>query len=216
MLRDYKKIKINNRVMTVIKPEEVLQDKTFQTKFTAVEINGVILPVKTSYDPTSPGFYIMDNGNLGRIVNPSEEDMEEYSVSNAIDFSNIQNMKDLIKAQDEVKKLEEDTLINSENAFKPTIREDDDPEMWAVKTALHLKNMNIDNYADRFEENFNNDKRLLKGKSITNAKLKSICPKLDMKVTLTISDMHPDVPNPIGKDITVVICGDGNDVNEEE
>ena len=88
--------------------------------------------------------------------------------------------------------------------------------MKALKQAINLKNIDIDIYADRFLENFNNDKRLLKGPAITSSKMKSICPKLDMKVTLTISDAHPNVPNPIGQDITVVICGDGNDADEEE
>ena len=208
MLSDYKKAKLNNRVVTVIKPEEALRDKVFQNKFTAVQVGEFMLPVKTSYDSTLPGFYVVENGNIGRIVYPCNEDKEEYLVSSAIDFSNIQSMKELISKQEEVKKLEEDTLSNSDNLFKPIVKDNDSPEMKALKQAINLKNIDIDIYADRFLENFNNDKRLLKGSSITSAKMKSICPKLDMKVTLTISDTNPNVPNPIGKDITVVICGD--------
>ena len=80
-----------------------------------------------------------------------------------------------------------------------------------MKQALNLKNIDIDAYADRFGENFNNEKRLLKGSSITMSKLKSIGDKLDMKITLTITDSNPNVPNPIGQEISVDICGYGDE-----
>ena len=65
----------------------------------------------------------------------------------------------------------------------------------------------IQTFIDRLGDNFNNDKRLLKGSSITISKMKSICDKLDMKCTLIISDSNPNVPNPIGQEIKVDICG---------
>ena len=98
-------------------------------------------------------------------------------------------------------------LSNSDNLFKPIPKENDSPEMKAMKKAICLKNIDIDAYADRFGDNFNNDKRLMKGSNITLSKAKSIGNNLDMKITLTISDARPDVPNPIGESITVDICG---------
>lgn len=213
MLSDFKKAKVEGRVATVIKPEEALKNPSMQNKYTAVEVGNCILPVKTSYDPSSPGFYI--NNKIGKLIYPSKEDAEDYSNENVIDFSDVKTMRELIAKQEEVKKMESEVLSNSDNLFKPIAKENDSPEMKAMKKALCLKNIDIDAYADRFGDNFNNDKRLLKGSSITMSKLKSICDKLDMKCTLTISDINPNVPNPIGEDIVIDICG-GNDDDSEE
>lgn len=207
MLEKYKKAKINGRVTTVVTPMEALENEIYQNKFTSVEVNDSILPVKKSYDPTSPGFYIFNEGKMGKIIYPNDNEKDEYSSKNAIDFSDVKNMKELISKQEEVKRMESEVLSSSDNLFKPIPKDTDSSEMKAMKQAICLKNIDIDVYADRFGDNFNNDKRLLKGSSITISKLKSICDKLDMKVTLTISDSSDDVPNPIGESITVDICG---------
>lgn len=207
MLNNYKKATVNGRVTTVVTPTEALENEIYQNKFTSVEINDVLLPVKKSYDPTSPGFYILADGKIGKFIYPNDNDIEEYSSKNAIDFSDVKNMKDLINKQEEVKRMESEVLSNSDNLFKPIPKENDSSEMKAMKKAICLKNIDIDAYADRFGDNFNNDKRLLKGSTITMSKLKSICDKLDMRVTLTISDAKSNVPNPIGESITVDICG---------
>ena len=207
MLSNYKKAIVNGRVTTVVTPAEALNNKLYQDKFSSVEIEGYTLPVKKSYDPSSPGFYISPSGKIGKIIYPNEQDREEYSSKNAVDFSNIQNMKELISKQEEVTRLESEVLSNSDNLFKPIPKENDSPEMKALKEAICSKNIDIDAYADRFLDNFNNDKRLLKGSNITISKMKSICDKLDMKVTLIISDASSNVPNPIGKSISVDICG---------
>lgn len=210
MISNYKKAKIDGRVTTVMDVKDVLDNPQFQNKFTSVMINDFVLPVKTSYDPTSAGLYVSNNSKIGRIVYPSDEDKEDYSSKNIIDFSDVQNMKELIEKQEEVKKLESEVLSNSDNLFKPIPKENDSPEMKALKQAICLKNIDIDAYADRFGDNFNNDKRLLKGSSITMSKTKSICNKLDLKVTLTISDASPDVANPMNDVISVDICGANN------
>lgn len=207
MLSNYKKAKINGRVTTVVTPSEALSNEIYQNKYTSVEINDTILPVKNSYDPTSPGFYLLANNKMGRIIYPSDEDKCEYSIENAIDFSNVKDMKDLISKQEELKRMESDVLSNSDNLFKPIIKENDAPAMKALKEAICLKNIDINAYEDRFGDNFNNDKRLLKSDKITISKMTSICDNLDMKCTLTISDASPDVPNPMGKTIVIDICG---------
>lgn len=208
MLKDYKKAKINGRVTTVVTPIEALKNEAYQNKFTSVEINGMILPVKKSYDPTSPGFYIMDPGsNIGKFIYPNNEDKAEYSSENAVDFSDVETMKDLINKQEELKRMESEVLSNSDNLFKPVIKENDSPEMKAMKKAICLKNIDLDLYQDRFGDNFNNDKRLLKGSSITISKMKAICDRLDIKATLTLSDISESIPNPMRESITVDICG---------
>ena len=211
MLNDYKKATINGKVTTVLKPHEVLSNSVFQNKFTSVEIEDVILPVKTAYDPSTPGFYVVCGGKIGKAIKPSDEDKNLYSVDRAIDFSNIESMKELVAKQEMVKKMESDVLSNSDNLFKPIVKDNDSPEMKAIKEAICRKGIDIDAYADRFGENFNNDKRLLKGSSITMSKMKSICDKLDMKCTLVITDSSSNVPNPIGSEISVDICGYGED-----
>ena len=207
MLNNYKKAKINGRVTTVVTPLEALQNESYQNKFTSVEINDTILPVKKTYDPSSPGFYIMNSGQIGKIIYPSDQDRDEYSHANIIDFSDVTTMKELILKQEEVKRMESEVLSNSDNLFKPIVKENDSPEMKAMKKAICLKNIDLDLYQDRFGDNYNNDKRLLKGSSITISKMKSICDNLDIKVTLTLSDNNPEVPNPIGETISVDICG---------
>ena len=207
MLNNYKKAKINGRVTTVVTPLEALQNESYQNKFTSVEINDTILPVKKTYDPSSPGFYIMNSGQIGKIIYPSDQDRDEYSRANIIDFSDVTTMKELILKQEEVKRMESEVLSNSDNLFKPIVKENDSPEMKAMKKAICLKNIDLDLYQDRFGDNYNNDKRLLKGSSITISKMKSICDNLDIKVTLTLSDNNPEVPNPIGETISVDICG---------
>ena len=87
MINEYKKAKIDGRVTTVVKPDEALQYDIYQNKFTSVEIGDTILPVKTSYDPTVPGFYIMNGGKIAKAVFPNDKDKDEYSSSNAINFS---------------------------------------------------------------------------------------------------------------------------------
>ena len=99
---------------------------------------------------------------------------------------------------------EERTILTTiDNVFAPEIYNNDTPEMKAMKQAILDKHIDLDKYEPRFGPNYNNDKRLLKKSSITFGKLRSICDALDMKVTMTIEDSSPDVPNPIGRSITV-------------
>lgn len=211
MFNNYKKAVVNGRMTTVMNPYDVLSNNVFHNKFTSVEYDGLVLPVKTSYDPTSPGFYITSNGKVGKLIKPSNDEMNEYSAANAVDFSNIEDMKELINKQDQVKQMEAEILSNSDNLFKPVIKDNDSPEMKALKQAICLKNIDIDLYSDRFGDNYNNDKRLLKGSSITMSKLKSYCNSLDMKCTIIISDKNENVPNPMNQQVIVDICGYDDD-----
>ena len=73
--------------------------------------------------------------------------------------------------------------------------------MRALKTAINEKHVDKAQYEDRFDQ-FQNDMRLLKGKSITLAKLISISSAFDIAVDLTLRD-KPDCPNPMHREITV-------------
>ena len=89
----------------------------------------------------------------------------------------------------------------------------DTPLMFAVKSAVAAKHCNINNYAERFGSDFNNDKRKFNGNSITAGKAESILSNTDIRVTLVVQDMTPDVANPIGKTLVFPWIGDG--VNDE-
>ena len=65
-------------------------------------------------------------------------------------------LKSVFSKQEEVKRMESEVLSNSDNLFKPIPKENDAPEMKALKEAICLKNIDIDAYADRFLDNFNN------------------------------------------------------------
>jgi hypothetical protein len=81
--------------------------------------------------------------------------------------------------------------------------------------ALNEKNMDLDKYAGRFSQNFPNDKRQLKNTSVTLHILKRFCANMDMEALLTIRDKSPDVPNPIGKEITVSLTDEFVDDDDE-
>ena len=56
----------------------------------------------------------------------------------------------------------------------------------------------------------------MKKDNITLNKLTAICENLDIVPTLTLRDRNPDVPNPIGRTITVDLTSAGMDEMEEE
>ena len=112
---------------------------------------------------------------------------------------------------DKVRDIERDILTSPDNVFTPHTSESDSPEMRGLKEAIKAKHIDIDKYADRFGENFPNDKRKMKDDKITLFLLKRMCECLDMKAELIISDANPDVPNPIGHSIHIAIAGNVNE-----
>ena len=88
--------------------------------------------------------------------------------------------------------------------------------MKALKQAITDKHIDLDKYESRFGPNFNNDKRLLRKNSITFGKLRSICDALDIRVTISIEDSAPDVPNPIGRTIIADITGDNMSLESDD
>ena len=75
---------------------------------------------------------------------------------------------------------------------------------------MKKKSIDIEKYAGRFRDNFPNDKRQLKNTSATLNILKRFCKCMDMEALLTLRDKNPNVPNPIGEEITVSLT-DGTD-----
>lgn len=210
------KAKISDNIYSVITPEEYYKNPDSYRQYTAVKSDGLLYPVRTGrVDMSKPGFY--SDGNLHHFVHPQSSDVAAYTESNIIDFSNANNIRELIQAQQKLMREERYILTTIDDVFIPEISESDTPEMKALKEAIQCKHIDLDKYEQRFGPNYNNDKRLLKKNSITFGKLRTIADALDIKVTVTIEDMSPDVPNPIGKTITTQInYGLGSSEDEEE
>lgn len=199
-----KKITIDNTMYDVYSPEEFAQYRTIIDSGCAIEENGYVYPIRSSNDDR-PGFYTEGEKCVGFYVPPTnDEEQQLYSSNNIIDF-NSKDMKTLIEKSEILQQQEREILTNVDNVY--TYRYDplDEPEMSAIKEALSAKHCDLDKYEDRFGPNYANDKRLLNGHSMTNKKFKKFGENFDLKITISIEDAHPNVPNPMGKVITRVI-----------
>lgn len=172
----------------------------------------LVLPYRDTMSINSgkPGVY--PEGNIGYIISyPDQENKDEYKPK-VIDFSNTNTIQEFIDKQDKVKDVEREILCTPDNIYRPPLKEDDTPEMRALKQAIIAKNIDIDKYADRFGENFPNDKRKLKDEKITLFLLKRMGECLDMNIEMIFSDKNPNVPNPIGMPIKISLTGNGDEV----
>lgn len=196
-----KKGKVNGKMYEIIPMEEYQKHPSiYNGTLTAIENDNTLYPIR--HNDLGPGYYVK-NEVMGMYINPREEDRNNYSSDNVIDFSSASDMKDIIERKAQYTNLEREILCDADNIFRPVIRENDAPMMKALKEAVIAKNMDINKYESRFGSTFNNDKRIFNNSSITLNKLISTADALDMKVTVNIEDKSGDVPNPIGRVITV-------------
>lgn len=217
-MNDMKKSRVENKILDVVSYEEYnAHPELYHNTDTGVEFEHdgktVVLPHRsTSYNPDRPGVY--DCGAIDRFVFPDENNEEEYT-QDIIDFSDVNGIGKLTEKMDMVRDLERDILTSPDNIFVPTISENDSPEMKGLKEAVIAKHIDLDKYAERFGDNFPNDKRQFKKGNITLFMLKRMCDCLDMKATITIEDSGPNVPNPIGRPIVVDLTS-GDIIPDEE
>jgi len=207
------KITIGNKIYDVVNPDEYKNNKNlYDPTRTAIEKDGIVFPIRRKKD-TNPGYY--DYGVIGFYVPPvSDDDINMYDSSNIIDFSNSKTMSEIIEKNEKLKEMERNILTTADNITTPKIKENDEPEMVALKEAIIAKHIDINKYEHRFDGKFNNDIRILKDdNTITLFKLKKFANALDLKCTLTIEDKSSDVPNPMNKTISVVL-NDGDGINE--
>lgn len=211
---ELKKAKVGNKLCDVTSLENFVQNKDmYDSQYTVIEHDNMLLPIIGRLDGR---IGICINENMVAFYNPPSIDkIKEFSIDNVIDFSKPANMRELIEKQDYVKSLENEIIVNSENIFEPRIDDDDSPEMKALKEAVIAKQIDINAYTPRFRGNFANDKRLFNDHSITLSKIKKISNALDMRCTLILQDKSSDIPNPIGKIITVDITNGGDDDDDE-
>ena len=192
--------------------DEYYRDPSSYNSYTAIKGgDGYVYPIRTKTDHR-PGFY--PTGCLDFFKQPVGSEVNEYTQMNIIDFRNVSSLREVIQTKQKLLSEERTILTTIDNVFTPDISDNDTPEMKALKQAVIDKHIDLDKYEPRFGPNYNNDKRLMKKNSITFGKLRSIADALDMKLSMTIEDANPDVPNPIGRAITVELTGSSNDLEE--
>lgn len=204
---DIKKMALNGKLVDVVsldaytsKPDAYVQNTT------TIEVAGYALPIIGRYD-RSPGISI---GETFSYVNlPSDEEKEIYTTSSDkfIDMSNPKDIGDLMQKQEAVRNIEREILTTPDNIYVCKRNPTDTAAMTGMKDAVDAKKMDISKYAPRFGPNYNNDRRKLEDDRISMTMLERLGNKFDMKVSLVFEDANPNVPNPMGEPITVVITG---------
>ena len=202
----------NGQVVDVVTFDEFTKNKSIYEGRTDVAIpvqsrgRELLLPLKGEYPtngstPISPGIYT--GGPVDFIVEPESGFADRYVSKNKIVMNNNNDIRDLIRAEEESKKLDEPFITSPDCITNIPVREGDQPEMVCLKMALNSKRIDIDKYASRFGSNYPNDKRQLKSESATLNIIKRFCKHMDMEAILTLKDANPDVPNPMNTEITV-------------
>lgn len=174
-----------------------------------------VLPYRCPTDGR-PGIYDSGCISFQKFPKMGTKEEKELNVKSAkiIDYSNAKSIGDIIEKQNTLRNIEGSLLNDVEQVFYTNIGDNDAPEMKAFKEAVNDKKCDISKYQQRFGGNFLNDRRLFKGESMTLKKITSIADKLDIEVELTFRDKSPDVPNPIGREISTVLTGGVMDDDE--
>lgn len=199
------KAKAGGMLIDIVSSKEVAIATSDDANRIGVIVGNTIYPLRSKTDDR-PGVYPM-NKYISLLRNPNEYEVNSYEVTdkNIIDFSNSKSIQDIINAKNKYLQMESTILTSADNITTPIDHPDDSSEMWALKEAIRCKHIDINKYEQRFGPNFNNDRRLLDKNTITLSKLKTMANALDMDISLTIKDKPGNIPNPIGKVITVSV-----------
>lgn len=216
-----KKASINGSVYEVLDYEEYRKNLPYNKNRSDIgvleEYKGeqVLLPFKGEYSgsPISPGIY--NAGAVDFVKYPDDITMKNYIPDKILSLSNTSDISDIIKNGEMMNKLDEPFVTTPNSITNVIIKDSDQPELKCLKMAINGKHIDLDKYAGRFGNNYPNDKRQLKSDSITLNILKRYCNNCDMEALLTIRDKSPDVPNPIGKEITISLTEDFVDNNTD-
>lgn len=196
-----KKVEIEGKLFNVCTMDEYTEHpELYAPKFTAIQLNNMVLPIRNNTMDTEPGVYYQPGAMVSNIKYPDNKD--DYSSNNIIDFSNAESIAEIFDKQQAIRDIQNDIMTNSDNTLHLNIGPDDTPEMKALKSSINAKRIDPKQYEDRFEQ-YQNDMRLLKGKSITLGKLISISNAFDISVDLTLRDKDADSPNPMNQTITI-------------
>lgn len=215
-----KKAILNGKMYNLISEEEYLRNKEYYNSVNGVAVEFfygtemIGLPIVQSKNPVG----IFSNGPLIHYNMP--EDITKYicnEENNFIDFSNVTNISDYYDKCIRYTDAEREIITNSVNQSKPKIKESDSPLLKLTKQTICDKNIDMDKYADRFE-NYNNDKRLLSSSNndITIKKSNAMLENLDVDTYVITTNKEGDVPNPMSKPLVRKISGNGEELTIEE
>ena len=217
-----RKCVMNGQMMDILTSEEYSKFSELANSSTGIEKvtesgKTVVLPYKgkmATNNPTVPGVY--DIGPAYITIMPPPESEDDYVPKEIIEFDNTDGIKKIMESQAQLTKLAEPWITNPDNITMISIGDSDRPEVVGLKTAINQKHIDIDKYAGRFGENFPNDKRQLKNEGLTLKMIERFCKNLDIEAVLTFRDKSSDVPNPIGKEITVSLTDNIDEDDEQE
>lgn len=191
--------------------EDFAKQSEYLSKTAVIEFIGedkVVLPFRGKYNGTSslPGVY--NAGIIDFVILPDEKNKSDYTPTKIVELSNQNSMKDILERKDTISRLDEPWITSPDNITQFAISDDDRAEMKCLKMALNKKQIDIDKYSSRFGDNFPNDKRQMKNNGATLNIIKRFCENMDMEALLTLRDKNPNVPNPMGTEITVSLTED--------
>lgn len=174
----------------------------YNPKTTAIEVAGIVLPIRNAAVDTGPGVYYEPGALVADVIKPSPATEDHYSADRVIDLSNPRDIGEIMQKNDLIRNIQNDLMVSGkDNVLCLTISQEDTPEMRALKTAINAKQVNKKAYEERFDQ-FQNDMRLLKGTSITLAKMIGLCNGFDISCTMTLKDKEGAV-NPMGTEISL-------------
>lgn len=211
-----KKVQIGNRIYNVETMQNVAaHPELYNAKFTAIEGHGMVMPIQTRQGDCAPGYYYHPGDMCCNVILPQPEDMHMYSTDNIIDFTNVQNIRDIYANNARVDELRRNIMVNDDNVMHLAIMPETTKAMAALKEAINNKGINLELYQNEFGETYQNDKRLIvSGSDITLKKLLYICNILGIEVELTLRDM-PNVPYPMNTNVSAVLTDQDGGINNE-
>ena len=216
---DYKRADIGGVLTDIIPMEQYLDNQdVYATSNVAMvcERDGkkYVLPARKATD-LRPGYYTQGSNCVALARLPSSDCDTNYNYDDVvIDFSKEKTIQGIMEKQNQCRNIEYANLCNPDSIFIPAIDQDDSPLMKGFKEATIAKHFDISKYKDRFGANYLNDIRQYQKNDITIKMIERICDNIDQDVYVTFKDKPGDIPNPMGREITVKITGNGN--NEEE
>ena len=216
---DYKRADIGGVLTDIMPMEQYLDNQdVYATSNVAMvcERDGkkYVLPARKATD-LRPGYYTQGSNCVAFARLPSSDCDTNYNYDDVvIDFSKEKTIQGIMEKQNQCRNIEYANLCNPDSIFIPAIDQDDSPLMKGFKEATIAKHFDISKYKDRFGANYLNDIRQYQKNDITIKMIERICDNIDQDVYVTFKDKPGDIPNPMGREITVKITGNGN--NEEE
>lgn len=203
---------IKGKIYEVYNSEDKYVPEIMNNQSALLLPDGLVYPKISKANKNEVGYY--EAGPFLIFNPPSEKEKKKYTYSEIkhFDYSDASSVEEVLENKRKYEEFESSVLSTADKIFRPIIKQDDLPEMIAIKTAATLKHMDLDKYSGRFGDNFNNDKRLFDKPSISMPKLKTMCENCDMDAYLIIKDKSPNVPNPMGRTVKVRLTNiDEND-----